>query len=263
MARHLHLDPFAGVAGDMFIGAMIDLGAPLEALVEALEPLPIALPYKLTAKLTTRHSIRGIDFKVNIVDEPRFAPVAEHSHGASMMAHGAAEHLHVHPGEIYAMIDALRCADRVKNRARRTVKLLAEAEAKVHGISVEQVHFHEVGAVDSIVDMLGAAILLEELDVATVSCASLPIGQGFVKCAHGMMPLPAPATAELLKGMMHHGVERKGETVTPSGAAIVKAVTDTFGMMPQMEVEKVGYGAGDRDDKDVPNLLRAFIGPRK
>jgi hypothetical protein len=158
------------------------------------------------------------------------------------------------------MVDRLDTTDRGRDRARAIVMKLAEAEAHVHGKPIDAVHFHEVGAVDSIVDMLGAAVAVELLEVATFSCGSLPIGHGFVDCAHGRMPLPAPATAAILRGMAQHGVDRAGETVTPTGAAIVAALADRFGPLPAMSVTAVGYGAGDRDDPDVPNLLRAYLG---
>lgn len=161
-----------------------------------------------------------------------------------------------------SMIDSLDTTERARDRARAITTAIGEAEAHVHGMSIDDVHFHEVGAVDSIIDMLGSAVALELLEVDTVSSVSLPIGSGFVRCDHGNMPLPAPATAEILKRVPHHGVERTGETVTPTGAAIVAALATQFGPMPAMNVDRVGYGAGDRDTPDVPNLLRLFIGER-
>jgi uncharacterized protein (TIGR00299 family) protein len=241
---HLHIDPFAGIAGDMFLGALIDLGAPLDAIDAALEPLGIEPAYQLTAEPTLRQGIKGTDFKVQITNHKS----------------QTTEHPHVHPPAILAMVDQLDTTDRARQRAAGVVNRLAEAEAAVHDMPVEKVHFHEVGAVDSIIDMLGSAIALELLDIDTISCASLPMGHGFVKCAHGMMPLPAPATANLLRDIPQHGVDRECETVTPTGAAIVAALSNTFGTMPAMQVEAVGYGAGDRDDPDVPNLLRAYMG---
>ena len=160
------------------------------------------------------------------------------------------------------MIDCLDASDRVKERAHRIVHKLAVAEATVHGIDINAVHFHEVGAVDSIIDMLGSAVALELLDVDTFSCEPLPMGQGFVNCDHGNMPLPAPATAQILRGVPVYGVDRRGETVTPTGAAIAAALCDEFGLQPAMEIERIGYGAGDRDDPTVPNLLRLMIGNR-
>ncbi|MEX0741658.1 MAG: LarC family nickel insertion protein, partial [Phycisphaeraceae bacterium] len=163
---------------------------------------------------------------------------------------------------IMGMIEMLNVAERGKQRARAIVTRLGEAEAAVHGIALDAVHFHEVGAVDSIVDMLGSAVALELLDVDTISTGMLPIGHGFVDCDHGRMPLPAPATAEILRGVPHQGVDREGETVTPTGAAIVAALATSLGPIPAMNVEKIGYGAGDRDPPDVPNLLRLFLGER-
>lgn len=252
MARHLHLDPFAGIAGDMVLGALVDLGVPPEAIAGALEPLDIRPRPSLTAEPTLRQGIRGIDVKVHAHDHrPDHAHDHAHAH-------------HVTPGDILAMIDRLDVAPRAADRARRIVTILGDAEAQVHGTTIDRVHFHEVGAVDSIVDMLGAAIGLEMLDVATVSCAAVPIGSGFVECAHGTMPLPAPATAAILAA--HHvpqtGVDRTVETVTPTGAAIVAAIADDFGPLPAMNVERLGYGAGDRDDPEAPNLLRAYLGER-
>ena len=287
MGRHLHIDPFAGIAGDMFLGACIDLGAPLEAIDAALRPLPIPLPYRLTIAETFRHAIRGVDFKVIVGNSELGTPNAEleasHSHDHSHGHGHAHDHGHVHshgssvpsseirvpsspaPGtyrSIMSMIDLLDAPPRVRYRARAITTAIGRAEAHVHGIPLEHVHFHEVGAVDSIVDMLGAAIALELLEVATVSSAPLPIGHGFVRCAHGVMPLPSPATAEILKAVPHHGVNREGETVTPTGAALVAALATEFGPMPAMKVERVGYGAGDRDPPDVPNLLRLFLGTK-
>ena len=159
-----------------------------------------------------------------------------------------------------AMIDKLDTAERAKDRARRITTVLAEAEARVHGVPIEKVHFHEVGAVDSIVDMLGSAVALELLGVDTLSCGALPISRGFVKCDHGLMPVPAPATAYLMEGLLTMGVDRTGELVTPTGAAIVAALCESFGPPPAMTLKGVGYGAGDREDPKVPNLLRLMIG---
>lgn len=255
MPHHLHLDPFAGVAGDMFIGAMLDLGVDLEAIRQPLAKLTIEPAYELSAEPTRRSTIRGIDFKVTLLDATH-SHGHEHDHGHD---HG---HHHVHPANVLQLVDQLDAPDRAIHRARAIVNILAEAEASVHGVSVEQVHFHEVGAVDSIVDMLGAALALEALDIERVTCAPLPIGHGFVKCAHGTMPLPAPATAAIMQrhNIPQRGVDRDRETITPTGAAILAAIVDQFGPMPSMQVDAVGYGAGDRDDPDLPNLLRAYLG---
>ncbi|MEX0655474.1 MAG: LarC family nickel insertion protein [Phycisphaeraceae bacterium] len=294
MTRHLHIDPFNGIAGDMFLGALLDLGPglTLEQLEAALAPLPVERAYRLTAERTARCGIGGIDFKVHL-DTPEAKPQhaqshahpnnhnhnhnhphhhdhhhphdhAPHSHDpAPDRQHHHHEHHH-HTGyrQIMAMIGQLDLADRGKQRARRVVTALAKAEARVHGQTVDDVHFHEVGAVDSIVDMLGAAVALEILDIDTLSAGPLPLSRGYVRCDHGLMPVPAPATAYLLEGLPTLGVPRTGELITPTGAALVRALCDSFGPPPPMTLANVGYGAGDRDDPDVPNLLRVILGQR-
>jgi pyridinium-3,5-bisthiocarboxylic acid mononucleotide nickel chelatase len=273
MGLHLHLDPFSGIAGDMFLGAMIDLGVSLDDLRDALAPLPVALPYRLTADRVMRHGISSIDFKVHVTEPPvppeGATQAHSHSHGGASGGEGGAHThkpgRHGHYGEILAMIDRLETSDRARQRARKTLDALAHAEAQVHGVSIHDVHFHEVGAVDSIVDMLGSAVAMELLDIETVSCGPLPLSRGFVRCEHGKMPVPAPATAYLMRGMLTVGVDRAMELVTPTGAAIVAAITDTYGPSPAMTIQNVGYGAGDRDVQppEAPNLLRAFIGTKQ
>lgn len=251
MSNHLHIDPFSGIAGDMLIGALLDAGLKLDQLQHALADLPIKPAYKLTAEPTLRCGIGGIDFKVHVEH------VHAHDHGHD---HGHHHHHHTHRGDILKMVDLLPVGDHAKARARKVVDVLAHAEAAVHRTTIDKVHFHEVGAVDSIVDMLGAAVALELLDITTISCGPLPISRGYVKCDHGKMPVPAPATANLLRGLPTVGVDRTGELVTPTGAALVNALADHLGPMPPMTIHEIGYGAGDRDDPEVPNLLRVFIG---
>ncbi|HEX7010759.1 MAG TPA: LarC family nickel insertion protein [Phycisphaeraceae bacterium] len=302
MPVHLHLDPFSGVAGDMFLGALIDLGAPLEALSRSLAHLPLQKPYRITAEKVSRCGITATDLKVHVGEPPHHPRHGhghshEHAHNHShdhshshdhhhdhdhdhkhdhhhdhdhhhSHTHKPDQHSHAHSHEhtgyrdIMAMIDQLETAERAKERARRVVTLLAQAEAHIHGTSVDQVHFHEVGAVDSIVDMLGAAVALELLGVETLSCGPLPISRGMVRCAHGLMPVPAPAALHLLRGLPVVGVDRVGELVTPTGAALVAGLCEAFGPPPMMTVQAVGYGAGDRDDPQVPNLLRVVLGQR-
>ena len=256
MPRHLHIDAPAGIAGDMFLGACIDLGVPMSMLEEALRPLPIQPPYLLAADETYRHGIRAIKFNV-VIDETKGSgfgvQVSVPSSEFRVPSSGTYHH-------ILQLIDALDASPRAKDRARAITTRIGQAEAKVHNVPLDQVHFHEVGAVDSIIDMLGAALALEYLGVDTVSSAPLPIGHGFVRCAHGLLRLPAPATAEILKSIPHERVNREGETVTPTGAALVAALATSFGPMPPMRNVTSGYGAGDRDTPDLPNLLRLFLG---
>lgn len=260
MSKHLHIDPFSGIAGDMFLGAAIDLGAPLEGILQALEPLSVKQPYRVTTERVQRHGIGAVDLKVHAGNK-------EHSHSHDHGHHhhhsdGHHHHHHTHYNDIMGMIDQLRTTDRAKDRARRITTALAEAEAKVHSMPIEKVHFHEVGAIDSIVDMLGSAVALELLEVDTLSSGALPISHGFVKCDHGVMPVPAPATAYLMRGVATAGVDRKGELVTPTGAAIVAALCESFGEPPAMTLQAVGYGAGDRENPDIPNLLRLMLGDK-
>lgn len=273
MARHLHIDPFSGIAGDMFLGACIDLGVDLDAIRSALSKLPVERPYEITTNRVQRHGIGAIDLKVKLLDEK---PVASdvvghhkhqdhkhdhhHDHGHGDHDHEHGHHHHTGYREIMAMVDDLDTTPRGRERAGRVVTRLAEAEARVHAKSLDEIHFHEVGAVDSIVDMLGSVVALEHLDVDTVSCGPLPISRGFVKCDHGIMPVPAPATAYLMQGMPTIGVDRTGELVTPTGAALIAGICNSHGPSPAMTINEVGYGAGDRENPDVPNLLRLILG---
>ncbi|GAB4189786.1 MAG: hypothetical protein Kow00105_04190 [Phycisphaeraceae bacterium] len=252
MTIHLHIDPFSGIAGDMFLGAAIDLGVPVEAIEQALAPLQVSPAYRITTRRIQRHGIGAVDLRVELIDPHVNSESHQHSHHH--------HHHHTHYRDIMNMIDRMDTTERAKDRARLIVTRLAEAEARVHGVPIEKVHFHEVGAVDSIVDMLGTAVALEELNVETLSCGVLPISRGFVKCDHGLMPVPAPATAYLLQGLATEGVDRQGELITPTGAAIVKALCCRFGAPPAMTLRAVGYGAGDREDPKVPNLLRLMLG---
>ena len=158
------------------------------------------------------------------------------------------------------MIDQLDLNGLNHQRAQAIVTKLADAEARVHGVDRDKIHFHEVGAVDSIIDMLGSVIALQLLNIDSLSCGPVPISRGYVKCAHGLMPVPAPATAYLLENIPTVGVDRTGELVTPTGAALIAGLCDRFGPPPAMTLRAVGYGAGDRDDPDVPNLLRLMLG---
>ena len=283
MSRHLHIDPFSGIAGDMFLGALVDLGADLDAIRAALSRLPVERPYAITTRRVYRHGIGAVDLKVDLLGGadggPRAGEAApadvqghhkhEHDHDYGHQhdhdhthdhQHGHSHHHHTGYHEIMAMVEELETTERGRQRARRVVTLLGEAEARVHGKPLEEIHFHEVGAVDSIVDMLGSVVALELLDIDTLSCGPLPISRGFVRCDHGVMPVPAPATAYLLSGLPTLGVDRTGELVTPTGAALAAGLCGSFGPPPAMQMIDTGYGAGDREDPDIPNLLRLMLG---
>lgn len=235
----LYFDCFAGIAGDMTVAALLDLGVPFDVVREAVESLPIQRSsYSLAVERTSRKGIAATRFVVH---------VEEHQP-------------HRHYAGIAAMIEESTLAERVKEKAQRIFFRLAEAEAKVHGVEIERVHFHEVGAVDSIVDIVGAAAALEWLGVDAIHGAPLPLGSGFVETAHGRLPVPAPATAELLRGVPVHGEAGPGERVTPTGAAILAALATGFGRAPAMTVTGIGCGAGTKDFEDMPNVLRVFLG---
>ena len=233
----LYLDCGAGIAGDMMVAGLLALGLPLEHLRQELARLPLS-GYAIDAQPCMRQGMAATHFQVTVaVDQP-----------------------HRHYTDIAAMIDASSLANGVKARAQVVFRRLAEAEAKVHGVEVDQVHFHEVGAIDSIVYIVGAAIGLEYLGVEALQAAPLPWGSGYVESAHGRLPVPAPATAELLTGLPVHGDIGPGERVTPTGAALVAALATHVGPMPAMTVTAIGCGAGTKDFPDRPNILRLVLG---
>ena len=235
----LYFDCFAGISGDMTVGALLDLGAPLDYLRSEL--LKLALPdtsYALSVKRVERRKCPALKFDVAIRED----------------------HNHRNYADIDMMIDNSSLANAVKERARLIFRRLAEAESKTHGVDINKVVFHEVGAIDSIIDIVGVAICLEYLGVDNIFTAPLPLGSGFVMTSHGRLPVPAPATAELLRGLAVHNQFGPGERVTPTGAAIVAALADVSGRFPSMTVSKIGYGAGNADFEDCPNILRAFLG---
>jgi len=236
----LYLEPVGGIAGDMFLAAAIDLGVEVAALEAALSGLGVS-GWKLRASRASRHAITGTHLDVEVAEE------ASHSHRAL--------------SDIRRLIQgAGSLPPRARERALRIFQVVGEAEAKVHGVPVEQVHFHEVGAIDSIVDICGAAAALELLGDPEVISAPPPLGSGQVKAAHGNIPIPAPATLEILRDapVRFEGV---GELTTPTGAAILKACA-TIGPPPELIVERVGYGVGTKDWKDRPNVLRASLARR-
>lgn len=240
--RTLYLDCFSGISGDMLLGALIDLGVSLEELSLRLKSLNLT-DYDLAAAKTIKNGISGTKFSVLISQ-------SEHGHG------------HRHLPHIIEIIDTSDLPQRVKDLSCKVFTNLAAAEAKIHGISMEKVHFHEVGAIDSIIDIVGAITALDMLRVEEILCSPLPLGSGFVKCAHGTLPLPAPAAMELLTGVPTTSCSIEGETVTPTGAALAKTLASGFGPLPSMNIFKIGYGAGEAD-REIPNLLRAVLGDTK
>lgn len=236
--RAIYFDCFAGVSGDMTIGAQLDLGVDLGSLKEQLSSLELR-GYELNSRCVQRSSISATKFDVEV--DPRAQP-------ARSLA------------DIRTIILASMLSDITKSRSIAVFERLADAEARVHGTTPDKVHFHEVGAVDSIVDTVGAMIGFELLGVDRFFCSPLRVGSGLVDTEHGRLPIPAPATAELLRGVPVYAGEIEGEFVTPTGAAIIATLCDEFGALPPMRITGVGYGAGSRNPKHFPNTLRLMMG---
>ncbi|MDX2170513.1 MAG: nickel pincer cofactor biosynthesis protein LarC [Deltaproteobacteria bacterium] len=245
--RVLYFDAFAGVSGDMTVGALLALGVPLAHLRSALGQLPVH-GYRLRASAVQVHGIGATKFDVDLDHD------AEHPH------HQA--HAHRHYRDIRAMLEATGLSDGARRRALAIFARLAAAEAHVHGVAVDDVAFHEVGAVDSIVDIVATAIGMEWLGVERVYASSLPLGSGLVRSQHGVIPVPGPATVELLRDFPVRVGDGSGELVTPTGAAIVAALAQPGAALPPLRITAVGYGAGTRPQPDRPNLLRLMLGER-
>ena len=260
--RIYHLDCSSGIAGDMFLGACLDLGLPLELLSDVVARL--GLPgVAVESRKASRGGFVGTRFRVLQDGKPIEGPDPEEHHHE----HDHGHHHHHHHGhghnrglaEIRDLILGSALPDTVKERSLRLFQRLGEAEAKAHGMPIEHVHFHEVGAVDSIVDLVGAAAAIEYLAPERLTCGPVNVGGGRVKMAHGEVSIPAPATAELLKGIPIHGGPG-GELTTPTGAAILAELVDEFVDLPAIVLEGVGYGLGKKDLSMQPNALRLLRG---
>lgn len=264
--KTLYLQCASGISGDMFIAAMLDLGVSAEKLTGALMGLNLD-EFDLKITKTEKSGIACTDFDVILREscghhsDPLHSPEGgdlghEHEH-----RHEAHTHTHRHLADIVRLIDESSLSENVKNRAKQIFGVVAKAEGRVHGLPPEEVHFHEVGATDSIADIIGAAVCLEEIGAEQVVCSPLREGSGFVRCAHGLLPVPAPATAEIFKEgkIPFETTDAKGEMVTPTGAAIVAAIADRFGPMPPMIIEKTGVGCGKKNFEHA-NVLRVFLG---
>jgi uncharacterized protein (TIGR00299 family) protein len=245
----LYLDCFAGISGDMFIGALIDLGVSEERLRCELMRLRLH-GCSISTRRVVRQNISAVKFDCHV------------EHSDQHHAHHHHEYIEQHRGysDIATLISSSELPAYVEQRALNIFKRIAEAEAKIHGIDLEKVHFHEIGAVDSIIDVVGACVAMELLDIDEVHALPPPLGSGFVETAHGRFPVPAPGTLALLTGIPTQSSTEMVELVTPTGAAILAEFCTSFGPMPTMKIEKVGYGAGTRDLGKTPNVLRAVMG---
>ena len=234
---HAYFDCFSGISGDMTLGALIGLGVPPAWLEDEISRLPLK-GFHLTSTTVVRNGIHANLVNVKIVESTKSMNFKE----------------------IRSVIEKSPLSETVKSTSLGIFKKLARAEAAVHGCAVEDVHFHELGGEDAIVDIVGAALGLEKLKIKKVTASKLPLGLGFVTCQHGQLPVPAPATIEILKEVPVYGTETTSELVTPTGAAILAFVAESFGPLPEMKPQKTAYGAGHRELPDRPNLLRVIAG---
>jgi uncharacterized protein (TIGR00299 family) protein len=252
MSLTLYLDCFSGASGDMLIGALIDCGLDFDLLRGELKKLGVE-GYELSLTRVDRSGISASKFDVFL-----------HSHDHDHEHHHHHHHHHAHEhrslSQIKRIIASSKLTDEIKERANTIFQRIGEAESKIHNIPIESVHFHEVGAIDSIIDIVGACIGLDALKIDRITSSPLHVGTGTFKCAHGTYPVPGPATAELLRGVPIYSREIEGELVTPTGAAIISTLASSYGPMPMMRIERIGYGAGTRTYPNFPNVLRAVIG---
>ncbi len=277
--RILFLDPFSGISGDMFAGALIDLGVDLARLSHEISKLDLA-GYHLSAKRVMRGAMSAIKFDVEIggelqkeFDADSAAP-AQHDHGHSH-GHGDGDHGHAHASsgggsasaprrnfrEIKVLIGNSRLSANVKTTSLAAFEKLAQAEGRIHAMPPEEVSFHEVGALDSIIDFVAVCAGLELLGIDEVWSGPVALGRGgFVRCDHGLMPVPAPATLEILAGVPLRDTPVEKELTTPTGAALLAALATRFCDVSEVRVEKIGYGAGSREKQAVPNVVRAILG---
>lgn len=254
----LYYDCFCGISGDMHLGAMLDLGIDPQQLKDELQKLPLN-EYSLEVAKVEKNGIGATSVTVVTETSPSDGhPAPQHPHEQS------AGHGHATRGlqDINELIDSSGLSDSVKQLSKRIFLNLARAEAKVHNTEVENIHFHEVGAVDSIIDIVGSAVCLDILDPSFIVCSPVQLGGGFVRSQHGLLPVPAPATAELLKQIPVRTGLVQQETTTPTGAAILATVVDEFSETVAFAPDGIGYGAGKRDLR-VPNLLRVFTGKQE
>jgi len=231
-----YFDCFSGISGDMVLGALLDLGVPREVLLDELRKIPVS-GYSLRNAKEQRGLITGTRVFIDISEQP-----------------------HRSFGDVRKMIQQSKLEEKIQERILRIFEKLAQAESRVHNQPISEVHFHEVGAVDSILDVAGTVIGLDYLDVAQIYSSPLPIGRGFVKTHHGLLPLPAPATVLLLEAIPIYGTQIERELVTPTGAAILASLAEGYGPVPEMTLLGSGYGVGSDLASDPPNLLRVLIG---
>ena len=272
MARVMYFDCFAGAAGDMVLGALLDAGLPIEALTQALGSLGVGHQLKATRVVRAGITATHVDLVAAAGHDDGYRD-QHHDHGSGKNPehhhghhHGGHDQLHSHEhrslAEISHLIGHSALSAAGKARAIELFRRIGEAEAAIHNMSIDDVHLHEVGAVDSIVDIVGAVFALEWFGIDDIVASPLNVGGGMVEMAHGVFPVPAPATLRLLAGAPVYSSGIEAELLTPTGALIVSSYARAYGPMPAMTVERIGYGAGTRDLGKVPNVLRVVIGER-
>ena len=237
--RVAYFNCFSGISGDMVLAALVDLGWPVKELERELNKLNLS-GYQVEAKKVAKQGITSTQIEIRIKEDKKERTLKD----------------------ILSILDKSKLEEEIKGRSRAIFIRLANAEAKIHGKSPQKIHFHELGGLDTIIDVVGAVAGMKYLGIEKVYSSSLPLGKGFVKCSHGTLPVPAPATLELLKGVPVYGSNIEAELVTPTGAAIISTLAENFGQMPPMTIESIGYGAGQRD-LPIPNLLRVSLGMLK
>lgn len=277
----LYFDVLSGISGDMTIGALLDLntGITIEHLESELNKLNFE-GYKIIAKRTKKNGITGTKFDVILhehkhehehehghIHEHEHSHTHEHEHtnnNKKQQSHKSHNHSHNHRSykDIIKLIDESSLNDNIKKMSKEMFLNIGLAEAKVHDNTLEEVHFHEVGAIDSIVDIVGVAICIDALNVDEILFSSIPVGTGFVNSQHGVIPVPAPATLEILKGIPIYSKGIKSELVTPTGATIIKTLSKEFVNLPELIIEKIGYGHGTKD-LEITNSLRVVLGKKK
>ena len=238
--RVLYFDIINGISGDMTIATLLDLGIPKDVFLEEVYKLNLNDEFKINIEQKNESGIVGT--KVEVITKE--------------------VNSHRHLSDIYDIIDKSSLNEFVKNKSKEIFMIIAKAEAKVHGTTIDKIHFHEVGAIDSIVDVISACILVDLLGIDKIYSTSVPVGSGFVKCDHGLMPVPAPATIEILKDVPIKLNTVKGECTTPTGAAIIKTLCNEFVDVLEFEVKQIGYGMGHKQF-EIPNILRTVLGVKK
>ena len=238
--RVLYFDIINGISGDMTIATLLDLGIPKDIFLEEIYKLNLNDEFEINIEQKNESGIVGT--KVEVITKE--------------------VNSHRHLSDIYDIIDKSSLNEFVKNKSKEIFMVIAKAEAKVHGTTIDKIHFHEVGAIDSIVDVVSACILVDLLGKDKIYSTSVPVGSGFVKCDHGLMPVPAPATIEILKDVPIKLNTVKGECTTPTGAAIIKTLCNEFVDVLEFEVKQIGYGMGHKQF-EIPNILRTVLGVKK